>query len=237
MRYKKSASDQGPFDIVPETSSFRGLSEEDINGHLRIRRYGDFMLTQGISPAYDLRIRPQSGYRRSVYKDQDGQSSILVISASQEKILDLFFELAPLVGPLVDAFAETSHENGIYRFFEDDGFSRDCDSLISQNIDTSVASSIFTEFDDLLLNDGCTGVALANFRRMAELHFDNHKLIIFYGWKKTKELVLQTLARFGIAEDKSLEPICDAEHIHSTTPDFKYQFDQLVARMSAIQWS
>ena len=104
-------------------------------------------------------------------------------------------------------------------------------------MDTSVAASIFTEFDDLLLNDGCTCVALANYRRMAELHLDNHKLVVFYGWKKTKDQVLQTLARFGIPENKSLEPICDAEHIHSTTAEFKQQFDQLVARMSAVQWS
>ena len=91
MRCKKSDGDNGPFGIIPPTSSFRGLEKEDIDGHLRIRRYGEFVLTQGISPAYDLRIMPQSGYRRSFYQDCDGKCSFLVASATAGKVLDLFF--------------------------------------------------------------------------------------------------------------------------------------------------
>ena len=44
-----------------------------------------------------------------------------------------------------------------------------------------VLKSILWEYEDLLTNDGCTGLAVLNPGIPQEIQFDEHKLLIVYG--------------------------------------------------------
>ena len=45
--------------VAPQgTSSFDHLSEDDLDSHLRVVRYGDFVLTDAVRPSYDLQVVP-----------------------------------------------------------------------------------------------------------------------------------------------------------------------------------
>ena len=44
------------------TSSFEHLSEEQLEAHLSVRQYGNFVLTDAIRPSYDLEVIPSPGY-------------------------------------------------------------------------------------------------------------------------------------------------------------------------------
>ena len=59
---------------VGTTSSFSKLSEEDLETHLRVARYGDFTLTDAVRPSYDLQVVPAQGYRHDVYFDEDSRA-------------------------------------------------------------------------------------------------------------------------------------------------------------------
>ena len=50
------------------TSSFEHLSEDELEAHLGVVRYGDFMLTDAVRPSYDLQVVPTQGYRHDVYR-------------------------------------------------------------------------------------------------------------------------------------------------------------------------
>ena len=52
------------------SSSFDLLSDEELETHLGVARYGDFELTDALRPSYDLKIRPRQGYRHDVYVDE-----------------------------------------------------------------------------------------------------------------------------------------------------------------------
>ena len=55
---------------VGTTSSFERLSEEELEAHLGVARYGSFLLTDAIRPSYDLQVVPSEGYRHDVYFDE-----------------------------------------------------------------------------------------------------------------------------------------------------------------------
>ncbi|MCA9246907.1 MAG: hypothetical protein KDA42_07315, partial [Planctomycetales bacterium] len=70
------------------TSSFEHLSEEELEAHLGVRRYGDFLLTDAVRPSYDLQVVPQQGYRHDNYHDDQSKSDVpvLMASASSERL-------------------------------------------------------------------------------------------------------------------------------------------------------
>jgi hypothetical protein len=81
----------------------------------------------------------------------------------------------------------------------------------------------------MLLNDGCTGIAVLNPRVLVEVQFDEHKLLIIYGHDLSEfEAVL---ADHGIDCDDEIKFLAEAEHVHSSSDQFARQFDELRYRL------
>src|SRR5437762_8421764 len=57
-------------------SSFERLSEEELEAHLGVQRYGRFTLTDAIRPSYDLKIVPRQGYRHDFYRSEEHTSEL-----------------------------------------------------------------------------------------------------------------------------------------------------------------
>lgn len=197
-------------------SSFANLSEEQIETHMKIAKYGNFTLTDAIRPSYDLQVMPRAGYRHDAYHDRDTgiKIPVLMASVSRDQVLDVFFELLEPLGPVVDVVLETSHEQT--------GGHQD---LYREDIDLPILKSILYDFEDLLLNDGCTGIAVLNPRIPLEVQFDEHKLLIMYG----QELVefQDTLDDYQLPRVEDLKFITEAEHVHSSTEEYARRFDEL----------
>jgi len=208
-------------------SSFRGLSEEELERHMNIRQYGDFVLTDAVSPSYDLEIVPRTGFRLDAYCDPDTAEEVpaLMVSLSEEILFAVFMELIDLLGDTVDVVLESSH------CWEGDDISYEQDDSYREDIDTPVLKSFLWEFEDLLLNDGYTGIAVFNPEIPAEIRLDEHKLIIIYNWLKWPKEVLEILADHSVPKIPDIEFICEAEHIHSSSDNFQDQFQQLKFRL------
>ena len=73
-------------------SSFERLSEEELEAHLGVQRYGRFTLTDAIRPSYDLKIVPQQGYRHDFYVDEETKTKVpvLMAAASRENLVRYF---------------------------------------------------------------------------------------------------------------------------------------------------
>ena len=95
------------------TSSFERLSEEELESHLKIARYGDFMLTDAVRPSYDLEVKPSRGYRHDTYHDEQSKVDVpvLMAAASEERLFEVFIDLLDPLGMNVDVVLETSHTN------------------------------------------------------------------------------------------------------------------------------
>ena len=203
------------------TSSFEKLEEEELEAHLGVSRYGDFTLTEAVRPSYDLQVVPRQGYRHDCYRDEENRSSVPVLmgAVSNETLFEVFMDLLDPLGSVVDVVLETSHSRD----------RRGHTDLYREHIDAPVLKSILWEYEDLLLNDGCTGIAVLNPGIPQEVQFDEHKLVIVYGHKLQE--YEQVLGDRSIALDEQMKFITEAEHVHSSSDHYARQFEELQTRL------
>lgn len=203
------------------TSSFEHLGEEELEAHMGVSRYGDFVLTEAIRPSYDLQVVPRQGYRHDSYRDEENRAKVPVLMAavSNQHLFEIFMDLLDPLGPVADVVLETSH-NRRRRGHQD---------LYREHIDMPVLKSILWDYEDLLTNDGCTGVAVLNPDVPQEVQFDEHKLLIVYG----EELhdFEKVFGRRWVNCDDQLKFITEAEHVHSSSDRYAKQFEELKTRL------
>ncbi len=200
--------------------SIARIEQQALQEHLSISQYGSFQLTEAIRPSFDLQIIPEEGVRHDLYIDPGSGMKIPVLMAavSREKLFDTFIDLLDPLGTNVDVVLETSHSK----------FSKHQD-LIREGIDLPVLKSILYDYEDLLTNDGCTGIAVLNPTLPYEVQFDEHKLLIVYG---TELKECENIFRFHrITSSEDLRFLTEAEHIHSSRESFHRKFGELASRL------
>jgi hypothetical protein len=205
---------------MPRTS-FDDLSPDQLDAHLRVGCYGSFALTDAVRPSFGLEIVPREGYRRDIYRDPETGNTmpVLAASVSSERLFEVFMDLLGPLGEEVDVVMESSHES-------EPGAHAD---LYREHIDTVILKSILYDFEELLLNDGCTGLAALNPNGPMEVQFDEHKLLFVYA--HDLELFENLLIEAGIQRDDTLKFISEAEHLHSTDDVYRDQFEELRYRL------
>ena len=197
------------------------MNADTLTAHLLVNRYGEFTLTDAIRPALDVPIRPRQGYRIEVYRDRKSRLRLPMLAAavSAEKLFDVFLDLLAPLGELVHVVLESSHSTDTDRH----------DDLRRNHIDAPVLASYLCEFEELLLNDGCAGVAVLSAAGPMEVQFDEHKLMYIYAADlKPFQRVLKS---HGIRRRRTLPLISEAEHLHHTTDDHAEEFRQLCMRI------
>ncbi len=206
---------------APLSSSFEKLSEEELETHLGVARYGNFRLTDAVRPSYDLKVTPTQGYRHDTYLDEETKTKVPVLMAAvtREKIFDVFLDLIDNLGHEVDVVLETSHNR-------DSGGHTD---LYREHIDMPVLKSTLWDYEDVLMNDGCTGLAVLNPNIPQEVQFDEHKLLIVYG--NPLQEFEEVFRRYGVKCEEGIKFITEAEHVHSSSDKHFQQFEEMKMRL------
>jgi len=197
------------------------VNSEKLATHLQVDHYGDFWLTEAIRPSFDLQVIPREGYRIDTYRDarEKIEVPVLVAAVSRERLFDMFLELLDPLGPVVDVVLETSHQS------EGSGHQ----DLQREQIDLPVLKSYCCEFEELLLNDGCAGIAVISTLGPMEVQFDEHKLLVVYAHDlRPFEHILRAA---GIPREDEMKLITEGEHLHSTEPHYAESFRQLCLRL------
>ena len=197
------------------------MNADKLAVHLQVDHYGDFWLTEAVRPSLDLQVVPREGYRVESYRDKRSgfEVPVLVAAVSRQRLFDVFFSLLDPLGELVDVILETSHHN------EGAGHV----DLHREQIDLPVFKSHCCEFEDLLTNDGCTGVAVIGTAGPMEVQFDEHKLLVVYS--RDLKPFERILRQAGISRDDQIKFITEGEHLHSTEPHYAEAFEQLGYRL------
>jgi hypothetical protein len=200
---------------------FQKLSEEELEAHLGVSRYGDFELSDAVRPSYSLEVVPSAGFRHDVFRDDDNRTNVPVLMAAVTKprIMESFVALIEPLGEVVDVVLETSHGN------ESHGHT----DLYREHIDMPILQSTLWDFEDLLVNDGCTGIAVLNPSIPQEVQLDEHKLLIAYGKDLRAYEKIFTTGRLPCRENMRF--ITEAEHVHSTCERYVEQFEELKMRL------
>jgi len=200
--------------------SFESLSDDELQAHMGIDTYGVFDLTDAIRPSYDLQIVPRQGFRFDEYVDEASgtKTPVIMASATRNILMDLFLETIEPLGSVVDVVLETSHRAGAEH-----------EDIYREHIDMPVLKSILLEFEDLLLHDGCTGIAVINPSKRQEVQLDEHKLLIYYGQPLSE--FENVLIDGDVYPDNDLHFITEAEHVHSSSEQMFDQFNVLRNRL------
>jgi len=203
------------------TSSFEQLDEEELEAHLGVSRYGSFELTEAVRPSYDLQVVPSEGFRHDSYHDEENRTNVPVLmgAVSNERLFETFLDLLDPLGNVVDVVLETSH-------CRDQKGHQD---LYREHIDLPVLKSILWEYEELLVNDGCAGVAVLNPGVPQEVQFDEHKLLIVYGAQLKQFEGVFGQRRIGCNDEMKF--ITEAEHVHSSNDRYAREFDELKTRL------
>ncbi|MCG8449170.1 MAG: hypothetical protein MI725_06265 [Pirellulales bacterium] len=207
--------------VAESGNLFEQLSESELEAHLGINRYGEFLLTDAVRPSYDLEVVPSAGFRHNTYHDKASRQNVPVVmaAASREDLFDTFMKLLDPLGPTVDVVLESSHNYGAAGHQD----------LYREHIDMPILQSILWDYEDMLVNDGCTGLAVLNPNTPQEVQFDEHKLLIIYGKKLTPFEGILIDAGLNCHEDMKF--VTEAEHVHSTNDEYIRQFDELKMRL------
>src|SRR5262249_53893692 len=126
-----------------------------------------------VRPAPHLPVVPREGYRLESFRDPNTRVRIPMLSAavSAEKLLELFLDLLEPLGDEVHVVLESSHDTDGDEHVD----------LRRSHIDRPVLASHLCEFEDLLVNDGFTGVGVIAADRRVEVQLDEHKQVYIYG--------------------------------------------------------
>jgi len=190
--------------------------------HLARRRYGRFTLTEAIRPGWPLALVPRAGYRHDGFVDPQGHRlPALVAAVTSEALFDTFLDLIEPIGEVCDVILETAHDRS----------PGDHVDLVRHGIERTVLESVLWDFDDILLDDGCTGIAVMHPERPIEVQFDAHKLLVVYADDITPfEDVLR--AR-GVPADESIRFLFQEDHVHTSHTGFARRFEALADRLAA----
>jgi len=191
-----------------------------LEAHLARSRYGRFTLTEAVRPGWQLDVVPRAGFRHDAYVDprSGARMPALVAATSAESLFETFLELLEPLGDDLDVVLESSHEEGIgIREFSREGIER------------LVLESLLWEFEDLLLNDGCTGIAIMHPEQSLEVQLDEHKLLVVYA--AARQPFERILRARGLDRDDRLRFLSQGEHMHTSHARHARQFEQLAARL------
>jgi hypothetical protein len=202
-------------------TGFGQLSEAELEAHLGVARYGDFELTDAVRPSYNLEVVPSTGFRHDVYRDEENRTEVPVLMAAvtRTRMMDAFMSLIEPLGDVVDVVLETSHGHQSHGHTD----------LYREYIDMPILQSTLWDFEDLLTNDGCTGIAVLNPHLPQEVQLDEHKLLIVYGKELRAYEKLLLGHRIPCRDDMRF--ITEAEHVHSTSERYVEQFEELKMRL------
>ena len=140
-------------------------------------------------------------------------------AASREHLFDLFMDLLDPLGNDVKVVLETSHASQGGKHVD----------LCREHVELPILKSMLWDYEDLLLNDGCTGIAVLNTAVPYEVQFDEHKMLVVYGDPLAEfERVLQS---YGLKCQDDIRFITEAEHVHSSHDRHADLFEQLQLRL------
>jgi hypothetical protein len=183
---------------------------------LRTNRFGDFVLTDAIRPSNGTPVRPCEGYSVEVYRHREAKLRLPMLTAtvSAERLFDVFTALVETLGSQVNVVIESSHGRS----------SDDHLDFRRERIDSMVLMSHLYEFEDLLLNDGCTGIAVLHPRKPVEIQFDEHKVLTMYA--PNLKPFRRVMTEYHIPQLDEVPLLSKATHFHHTTDEYVDRFEQ-----------
>ena len=227
-----SADDRDDRDsLLPASSATTTIARPDratLEAHLARRHYGGFTLTDAVRPGWQLDVVPQAGYRFDAYSDPRTGTKLpaIIAAVSSEQLFDTFLQLIEPLGDSVDVVLETTHDA------EAQGQRPARSEFTREGMERLVLESMLWDFEDLLLHDGCSGIAIMHPELPIEVQLDEHKLLVVYA--DDRGPFERILMAQGLTRNDRMRFISQGEHLHTSHTRYARRFTQLANTLGAI---
>jgi len=183
-----------------------------------------FALTRAVRPGWQGGVDPTEGYRLDNYVDERSGFRLpaAIAAVSAERLFEVFLSLLEPLGEACDVVLESSHE-------ADYGRHRD---HLREGVERTILESTLWEFEELLLDDGCSGIAVMHPDRPIEVQLDEHKLLVVYADDLSPFEAI--LLAHGVPQRPGIRFITQGEHLHASHARFQDRFDDLCGRLGAV---
>lgn len=211
----------GPRASAPEGAIARP-DRDTLEAHLARKHYGPFTLTEAVRPGWQLDVVPRAGYRHDAYVDPRSGSRLpaLIAAVSSEQLFETFLLLLDPLGDTLDVVLETSHDDQVSQA-----------EFTREGVERLVLESTLWDFEELLIDDGCTGIAVMHPEMQMEVQLDEHKLLVVYAHDRSP--FERVLMRQGIDRNDRIRFISQGEHLHTSHTRFARRFEELANRLGA----
>ena len=221
-----STDDLSPSSLHPSADTESPFAHPDraaFEAHLARSSYGRFTLTEAVRPGWHAGVVPQEGYRFDSYADPQTRARLpaIIAAVSKERLFETFIDLLEPLGDTCEVVLESSHEKK----------GADRQEYVRESIERLVLESLLWDFEDLLTNDGCTGIAIMHPKLPMEVQLDEHKLLIVYAPSRTP--FASRLEAGGLRRDDQMQVISQGEHLHTSHSRYSREFARLRHRLGA----
>jgi len=216
-----------------EESIFSKLTPEQLKAHMDRAVYGDFLLTDAVRPSYDLKVVPKTGFKCELMQEErEGQVPVIVISASGEILFRLFLDIISLLHGKVVVRLCLTH-GGVP--MSSTGKWLSCREFLRHKIDFAELKRILLGFENFLLDDGRTSIAISNYDEIdrVEIQFDEHKIIRVCNWPAISDELSMILKKYRIPQDPKMEFIDSVEHVQQISENSEEKLEELVDAIGA----
>lgn len=214
----------GSLQTAPDAESpFAHPDRAAFEAHLARKNYGPFTLTEAVRPGWHAGVVPREGYRFDTYADPQTRARLpaIIAAVSRERLFETFIELLEPLGDTCEVILESSHEQR----------GQDRREYVRESVERLVLESLLWDFEDLLTNDGCTGIAIMHPSLPMEVQLDEHKLLIVYA--PSRSPFAARLAACGLSRNDELQVISQGEHLHTSHSRYTKDFSRLRHRLGA----
>lgn len=214
----------GSLQTAPDAESpFAHPDRAAFEAHLARKNYGPFTLTEAVRPGWHAGVVPREGYRFDTYADPQTRARLpaIIAAVSRERLFETFIELLEPLGDACEVILESSHEQR----------GQDRREYVRESVERLVLESLLWDFEDLLTNDGCTGIAIMHPSLPMEVQLDEHKLLIVYA--PSRSPFAARLAACGLSRNDELQVISQGEHLHTSHSRYTKDFSRLRHRLGA----
>lgn len=177
---------------------------------------------------------PERGFRVSAYTPSRSElvpkpapMPIFSIAAEQSRLFDLFTDLLEPLGDGLSVALESTHDSMTSERSRD---------YWSDSHDAIFLQSTLLDYEELLINDGCTGISVVDEEQDCEVMFTEDKSIHCYGNDGIMGQFQRVLHRHDVLHRPKMKMLSEKPHIHRTTPEYCEHFHELVERIGAFSY-
>ena len=182
-------------------------------------------MTGAAFPSEKSSVKIEPGYRVEVAKNFYQVPLRITANVHRSLIIDVLEDLIDQLGNDLEVILETSHDSPV-------GGHEDL--YVPYCLEPIVVKSSLRQYEDLLLNDGGTGIAILNSSTGFEVQLNEDKKIVVYVVnRKDLEKVQRILESYGILQRPMLVAVGEVDHYRNLDPAYADQFIEFANNIGA----